>query len=987
MDSKEPHMTTVYPSGNRWGRWLALILALGILIFLVLWTMGDLPDRIAKWDAFGDDPAEGTIKWIRLVLLAVLGASIGALGVQAWRWWPRSRPRVVEIPRYERHTDLDTPWGTEAAQGSASSEAADTAAADQHKTDLATSTVSDSNPVIAHQDEKIPVYDPAATPTDTGSAAIAAGNFEHAEEAVWSTAELDTDDDLYDDPLIVHPRTTNVEVGALRVVGDTTVSATGGESQAVTESAERSADESPMPSTLIPEMTTRTSTGDQTTDNTGAIPADGDPTAENAVDGSAPHIADTQGAAVVPQLGAYEAAAAGPVGGGSENHAEAPSDGLAWSSLERAIQGPTEDAYSSDFAESAASTADPMAAPADSESARPLEGVPIGLEGSTWSTDADDDSTDDAQGAPSGQDHASTSGELETDARTIATDGEAASDGVTSSDHSTSGDNSELPISSLTFDLPEASLNLAPNGSPFGSSGDLLANAGDDLSSNDGTSGHVPEISRPEITWTEASEVAQAEIEAEPTHTTKPAASDPADLVDVTVLPADETRETHSADTEADSANDSSVGASQPTSGAAFSSQETVGASDTETTLQHTDDGADDGDDRAEPAVSSDVDASTKFEMGELEALVFNTPAEDASEQISSDSPAASVFPEATLNEDESHFSTEVQTEDVGLASVAELHEKRASRERAPMSTAPSEASQHTSEDAELNTTTQPEVPATRSIDRSAPQPGSVSSPAGHSGKTANADPMTINPKPLSDVLSEIGPQTEETGVSLSKAECAALLQRSNLQGIDFNLVDFSGLTLRGVDMSGSSLRSASLEGTDLRGSRLIDVDLTGVLAKGSFLRGVRLEGARMAGVDLTDSDMGGVYAPTLDMHGAMLSGASLRGAILPQAELSGADLAGVDAQGADLGEAALVGASLQGAVLRGANLQGTDLRGADLRGADVRGADLAGANLRGTDLEGAFSDSATRWPEGVEPDAEGVRIAERHTAAAAEAG
>lgn len=967
MDSKEPQVTTVYTNGNRWGRWLVLILALGVLLFLVLWTMGDLPDRIARWDAFGDNPSDDTVKWIRLVLLAVLGASIGALGVQAWRWWPRSRPRVVEIPRYERRTDSEGLWT--AADGDS-----DEADLDQG---LVASSVSDRNAIVASRDEKIPVYNPDTHMSGQidGSQAVNSGSVSPQD---WAAAgAFDSDDAMYDDPLIVHPRSTDHEPGILRVVGDTTVgTATGSETQAVTESAERAADSSAGYAT----------------------------SAEGVEPGALSEYDAASGITNADQFG------------------DAALDGessAAWSSLEEAMNAEAGNAAAEFETASAETSMADVTLESDADGPRHEDGATAEIELGALIEEpgTSSDMADVHASLADGTDEPDLSADAELsagsdllamhhgdNAASDALDALAAASSLTA--HDTNGLNGEVPGDSsaaLTFDLPEAAREQNQNASPFGSAADPLGQSMTEAASS--TQSDVV----PEITWAQTGaaplDVSSSQHEATATHQSDDSTSagtgdgrwdGPTDL-DFSI--ADEQTETgaraestsdsgqisaleeRAADPQVDefegqhSSPDTSTAGQSNTSG----SEHAVQVSASEAAGQAAD-------------TVGDQPTDTGFAIDELEALVFNVDAGDRPEQISSALPSDSLFENSSANEDEPHFSADTFDDDSELAPVAELHEKRASRERAPMSAAHRDAAEP-NEDAILNVSTQTEVASPTPAEFSATASTQVTN--GGDGQRAAAaaestsptsgriaDSSSPSPRPLSDVLGEVASDTEETTVSLSKAECAALLQRSNLQGIDFNLVDFSGLTLRGVDMSGSSLRSASLEGTDLRGSRLIDVDLTGVLAKGSFLRGVRLEGARMAGVDLTDSDMGGVYAPTLDMHGAMLSGASLRGAILPQAELSGADLAGVDAQGADLGEAALVGASLQGAVLRGANLQGTDLRGADLRGADLRGSDLAGANLRGTDLEGAFSDNATRWPDGIDPDAEGVRIAERHSAA-----
>jgi len=68
-----------------------------------------------------------------------------------------------------------------------------------------------------------------------------------------------------------------------------------------------------------------------------------------------------------------------------------------------------------------------------------------------------------------------------------------------------------------------------------------------------------------------------------------------------------------------------------------------------------------------------------------------------------------------------------------------------------------------------------------------------------------------------------------------------------------------------------------------------------------------------------------------------------------------------------------LFGADLTGATLVKANLSGANLYGADLPGADLRGANLSGADLTEANLtEAKYSDN-TKFPEGFNPDGEGM--------------
>ena len=70
-----------------------------------------------------------------------------------------------------------------------------------------------------------------------------------------------------------------------------------------------------------------------------------------------------------------------------------------------------------------------------------------------------------------------------------------------------------------------------------------------------------------------------------------------------------------------------------------------------------------------------------------------------------------------------------------------------------------------------------------------------------------------------------------------------------------------------------------------------------------------------------------------------------------------------------------LSGTDLSGAYLSGADLSGADLSGAILIVADLIEADLSGAKLGGADLSGAITNSKTKFPNGFDAVAAGVRI------------
>ena len=183
---------------------------------------------------------------------------------------------------------------------------------------------------------------------------------------------------------------------------------------------------------------------------------------------------------------------------------------------------------------------------------------------------------------------------------------------------------------------------------------------------------------------------------------------------------------------------------------------------------------------------------------------------------------------------------------------------------------------------------------------------------------------------------------------------------------------------LMGADLEGTCLRGAYLEGAYLVRVDLGSADLEGTYLRaayleGAYLEGANLEGAYLEGADLRRTNLGEISLRGADLRGADLEGADLGGADLGGAYLGGACLEGAclrianlyraDLGEADLGEADLVGACLEEAYLREANLAGANLEGADLRG----------ANLKGTKLQRARYSSNTVFPEGFDPDAQGM--------------
>jgi Pentapeptide repeats (8 copies) len=128
--------------------------------------------------------------------------------------------------------------------------------------------------------------------------------------------------------------------------------------------------------------------------------------------------------------------------------------------------------------------------------------------------------------------------------------------------------------------------------------------------------------------------------------------------------------------------------------------------------------------------------------------------------------------------------------------------------------------------------------------------------------------------------------------------------------------------------------------------------------------------------LDLSRVDLRRVNLLNVDLRRTILSGANLAGA-----SLLGVDLWRAHLERANLARADIIGGSLKGAQLFDANLERTLFRDTILRayfdGADLSGADLRRADLGGARLRNVVADASTRWPEGFDWKAAGVRLRE----------
>ena len=139
---------------------------------------------------------------------------------------------------------------------------------------------------------------------------------------------------------------------------------------------------------------------------------------------------------------------------------------------------------------------------------------------------------------------------------------------------------------------------------------------------------------------------------------------------------------------------------------------------------------------------------------------------------------------------------------------------------------------------------------------------------------------------------------------------------------------------------------------------------LSGAYMSGADLTGAYLDNADLTGANLDNADLSG----GLDLRYTDFSYASAHSADFSDAWLSEAHMNDADLSGADFSDAHLWGAALDNAVLRGANFSEARLVSADLRYAD-----LSNAVLRGASFVNAFYNDQTVFPEGFDPESQGM--------------
>jgi uncharacterized protein YjbI with pentapeptide repeats len=186
-----------------------------------------------------------------------------------------------------------------------------------------------------------------------------------------------------------------------------------------------------------------------------------------------------------------------------------------------------------------------------------------------------------------------------------------------------------------------------------------------------------------------------------------------------------------------------------------------------------------------------------------------------------------------------------------------------------------------------------------------------------------------------------------------------------NLRNVDLGSLDLRGLDFRGANLSFSYLRLTNLSGAKLQKAHLHHADLQVTNLTGAELQGANLGRSNLQGTNFEHAQLQKANLAHTDLRWARLNGARLQEASLNDAQLWQASLWGAQLQKANLNLAHLWEVRLVGA----------QLQGADLSRAGLQGAILLDANLQGARLDRANCNSNTRWPDGFDWKAAGVRL------------
>ncbi len=199
----------------------------------------------------------------------------------------------------------------------------------------------------------------------------------------------------------------------------------------------------------------------------------------------------------------------------------------------------------------------------------------------------------------------------------------------------------------------------------------------------------------------------------------------------------------------------------------------------------------------------------------------------------------------------------------------------------------------------------------------------------------------------------------------------------------------------------GCRLHRAALQGSDLGEANLTDAQLHRARLQGADLHDARLRNARLSRANLNYTILSGAELQGADLSNATLKEADLRYADLSRANLRGADLREAnwgqdDLQGAIAEDLPLWNELLQEAISEGVDLEEfedltpqemLEMEKGDLAqrlivSALIQGSDIASEHLQDAlssvpNLRNATYDRSTQFPEGFDPEAADMRLAE----------
>jgi uncharacterized protein YjbI with pentapeptide repeats len=171
-----------------------------------------------------------------------------------------------------------------------------------------------------------------------------------------------------------------------------------------------------------------------------------------------------------------------------------------------------------------------------------------------------------------------------------------------------------------------------------------------------------------------------------------------------------------------------------------------------------------------------------------------------------------------------------------------------------------------------------------------------------------------------------------------------AILDRSNLRGVDLTAADLSGASLLGTDLRGAKIGCIKAErGWSDRYIPVQQLSESTVWEQDFITRCTLFIDALLTGADFRNTTfVSQTYVPAFP---------SLEGLSMMNIKLDGADLTGVDLSGADLSFATLIGTNLERSSLIAANFTGADLTAANLHAADATLSTFGFARLYGANL------------------------------------